>query len=134
MPGNFYDTNILVYLASGNSAKAGAAERAISLGGTISVQVLNEFAHVSRRKMGFSWAEVHSFLATIRGALTVVPMTIAIHELGLELAERYGFSLYDAMIVAAALASGCDTLFTEDLQDGLNVADLVVVNPFKAIR
>lgn len=133
MPGNFYDTNVLVYLASGNSAKADAAERAISLGGTISVQVLNEFAHVSRRKMGFSWAEVHSFLATVRGALSVVPVTVAIHELGLELAERYGFSIYDAMIVAAALASGCDTLFTEDLQDGLSVADLVVVNPFKAI-
>jgi predicted nucleic acid-binding protein len=133
MPGNFYDTNVLVYLASGYSAKADAAERAISLGGTISVQVLNEFAHVSRRKMGFSWAEVHSFLATIRGALSVVPVTVAVHELGLELAECYGFSLYDAMIVAAALANGCDTLFTEDLQDGLSVADLVVVNPFKAI-
>jgi predicted nucleic acid-binding protein len=133
MPGNFYDTNVLVYLASGNSAKADAAEQAISLGGTISVQVLNEFAHVSRRKMGFSWAEVHSFLATIRGALSVVPVTIPVHELGLELAERYGFSLYDAMIVAAAMESDCDRLFTEDLQDGMKVADLVVVNPFKAI-
>lgn len=134
MPGNFYDTNVLVYLASGNPEKADAAERAISLGGTISVQVLNEFAHVARRKMGFSWAEVNSFLTTIRGTLIVVPVTVPIHELGLELAERYGFSLYDAMIVAAALASDCDRLFTEDLQDGMNVADLVVVNPFKTVR
>lgn len=76
MAGNFFDTNILVYLASGDPEKANAAERVIAPGGTISVQVLNEFSHVARRKMAFSWDEVHEFLATIRSLMAVVPVTV----------------------------------------------------------
>ncbi|CDZ59065.1 PIN domain protein [Neorhizobium galegae bv. orientalis] len=131
MPGNFYDTNILLYLASGEGAKADAAEAALTLGGTVSVQVLNEFVHVARRKMGFSWDEVHSFLTVIRSLVAVVPVTFPVHERGLELAERYNFSTYDAMIVAAALLNGCDILFSEDLQDGMRVESLSIVNPLR---
>ncbi len=131
MPGNFYDTNILVYLASGDITKAEAAERAIDLGGTISVQVLNEFALVARRKMGFSWDELHAFSSTVRALLTTIPITIEIHDKGLSLAERYNFRVYDAMIVAAALSCDCDILFSEDLQDGMRVDGLTIVNPFK---
>jgi len=131
MPGNFYDTNILVYLASGDVTKAAAAERAIDLGGTISVQVLNELVLVARRKMGFSWEDVHSFLVTIRALLTTISVTTEIHDKGLLLAERYNFRIYDAMIVAAALSSDCDVLFSEDLQDGMRVEGLTIVNPFK---
>jgi predicted nucleic acid-binding protein len=131
MPGNFYDTNILVYLASGDVNKAEAAERAIDLGGAISVQVLNEFVLVARRKMGFSWEEIHAFLTTIRALLTTIPLTIEIHDKGLLLAERYSFRVYDAMIVAAALSGDCDVLFTEDLQDGMQIEGLTIVNPLK---
>lgn len=131
MPGNFYDTNILLHLASGDATKAAAAERAFDLGGAISVQVLNEFVHFARRKMGFSWEDMHSFLTTIRALLTVVPLTIQIHDKGLQLAERYNFSIYDAMIVAAALSSDCDTLFSEDLQEGMQIEGLSIVNPLQ---
>jgi predicted nucleic acid-binding protein len=131
MPGNFFDTNILLYLASGKTEKADAADRVLDLGGTISVQVLNEFAHVARRKMGFSWDEVHSFLTTIRGMLTVVPLTEEIHDAGLAVAERFKLSVYDAMIVAAAIRSDCDILFTEDLQHGMKIGDLSIVNPLQ---
>lgn len=131
MPGNFYDTNILLHLASGDATKAAAAERAVDLGGAISVQVLNEFVHFARRKMGFSWEDMHSFLTTIRALLTVVPLTIQIHDKGLQLAERYNFSIYDAMIVAAALSSDCDTLFSEDLQEGMQIEGLSIVNPLQ---
>ncbi|RWX79117.1 PIN domain-containing protein [Neorhizobium lilium] len=131
MPGNFYDTNILLYLASGEVEKAEAAEKAVSLGGTISVQVLNEFAHVARRKLQFSWAETRDFLSTVQGLLTVVPLTVTLHERGLEIAERYGFSIYDSMILAASLESGCDVLFTEDLQDGMQIEGLSIINPLR---
>jgi predicted nucleic acid-binding protein len=131
MPGNFFDTNILVYLASGKTEKADAADRVLDLGGTISVQVLNEFAHVARRKMGFSWDEVHSFLTTIRGMLKVVPLTEEIHDAGLAVSERFKLSVYDAMIVAAAIRSDCDILFTEDLQHGMKIGDLSIVNPLQ---
>ncbi|TCV66370.1 putative nucleic acid-binding protein [Neorhizobium sp. R1-B] len=131
MPGNFYDTNILLHLASGDATKAAAAERVVDLGGAISIQVLNEFVHVARRKMGFSWEDVYSFITTIRALLTVVPLTIDIHDKGLQLAERYNFSIYDAMIVAAALSSDCDTLFSEDLQEGMQIEGLSIVNPLQ---
>jgi predicted nucleic acid-binding protein len=131
MPGSFFDTNVLLYLASGDPAKADRAERLVAVGGTISVQVLNEIANVARRKMRMSWKETHAFLAMVRGLLSVVPVTIETHETGIALAERYGFSTYDAMIAASAMLSGCDTLWSEDLQHDMAVDDrLRIVNPF----
>ena len=131
MPGSFLDSNVILYLASGQPAKADRAEELIAAGGTISVQVLNEIANVSRRKMGMSWLEARNFLSMIRALLKVEPVTIETHEAGIDLAERYRLSIYDAMIVSAALLAQCDTLFSEDLQNGLLInGQLRVVNPF----
>jgi predicted nucleic acid-binding protein len=134
MPGSFFDTNVLVYLASGDTAKADRAEAVIAAGGAISVQVLNEFTNVARRKMRMSWADLHGFLGTLRGLLTVHPLTLEVHETGLALAERYGFSVYDAMIAASALHAGCDTLWSEDMQDGMVLGEgLKIINPFRSV-
>jgi predicted nucleic acid-binding protein len=135
MPGSFFDTNVLVHLASGDPAKADRAEKVIAAGGAVSVQVLNEFANVARRKMRLSWTDTHAFLSMIRSLLQVHAVTIETHETGLALAERYGFSTYDAMIVASALHAGCDTLWSEDMQDGMVIEEnLRIVNPFLAMR
>lgn len=132
MPANFFGTNVLVYIASGDAKKADLAEAAVSAGGAISVQVLNELANVARRKMQMSWADTHMFLTMLRGLLTVHPLTLEIHETGLELAERYGLSTFDAMIVASALHTGCDTLWSEDMQHGMTLDEgLRIVNPFQ---
>jgi predicted nucleic acid-binding protein len=134
MPCSFFDTNILLYVASGDPVKADRAEELIGAGGIISVQVLNEIASVARRKMRLSWAETHAFLAMIRGLLPARSITIAVHEAGLALAERYALSIYDAMIAASALDAGCETLWSEDMQDGLVLDDrLRIVNPFQAL-
>jgi predicted nucleic acid-binding protein len=131
MPGRFLDSNVVLYLASENLAKADRAQELVTDGGTISVQVLNEIANVSRRKMGLSWAETRNFLLMIRGLLEVKPVTIDIHNVGISLAERYQLSVYDAMIVSAALSAECDTLLSEDLQNGLLInGRLRVLNPF----
>jgi predicted nucleic acid-binding protein len=131
MPDSFLDTNVLVYLASADAAKADRAEQLIGEGGLISVQVLNELANVARRKMGLSWAETHAFLSPIRNLLSVQPLTVAVHDIGLALAERYWLSLYDAMIAASALHADCETLWSEDMQNGLVIEGrLRVVNPF----
>ena len=131
MAGSFLDSNIVLYLASEDLLKADRAQELVAEGGTISVQVLNEIAHVSRRKMGLSWAETRNFLLMIRGLLKVEPITIEIHDVGISLAERYQLSVYDSMIVSAALSAECDTLLSEDLQDGLLInARLRVLNPF----
>jgi predicted nucleic acid-binding protein len=132
MPVSFFDTNVLAYLASGDTAKADRAEAALAAGGSISVQVLNELANVARRKMQMSWDETHALLDMLRGLLTVHPLTTEIHEAGLRLAERYGFSIYDAMIAASALQAGCDTLWSEDMQHGMALDEgLRIVKPFR---
>lgn len=135
MPGNFFDTNVLVYLASGDATKADRAEAVLAGGGTVSVQVLNELANVARRKMRMSWTQTRSFIAMLRGFLVIHPLTIETHESGLSLAERYGLSIWDAMIAAAALHAGCDTLWSEDMQHGMAIGErLRIVDPFRAAR
>jgi predicted nucleic acid-binding protein len=131
MPGSFFDTNVILYMASDEAAKADRAEALVGEGGTISVQVLNEAANVARRKMGLSWAETNAFLAMVRDLLGVQPLTVEIHEAGLALAERHGLSVYDAMIAASALHAGCDTLWSEDMRDGMVIhRRLRIINPF----
>ena len=97
------------------------------------MQVLNEITNVARRKMGLSWTETRTFLSMMRGLLPVQPLTIDMHETGVGLAERYGLSIYDAMIAASALHADCDTLWSEDMQDEIVLDDrLRIVNPFRA--
>ena len=128
----FFDTNILLYLLSSESAKADWAEEALASGGVVSVQVLNEFSAVARRKLGMTIGEVREVLAPIRSACRVEPLTEQTHELGLQVSERYGFSVYDSMIVAAALLAECSVLYSEDLQNGQVLEGrLQVKNPFR---
>jgi predicted nucleic acid-binding protein len=86
MAGSFFDTNVLIYLASSDAAKARRAEELVIAGGMISVQVLNEIANVARRKMLLSWTETREFLSTIRGLLGVGDLTAAVHQTGLAVA------------------------------------------------
>ncbi|HTT82963.1 MAG TPA: PIN domain-containing protein [Rhizomicrobium sp.] len=131
MPGSFFDSNVLVYLASGG-AKAVQAEAVVAQGGTVSVQVLNEVANVARRKMRISWADTRAFLLLLRNLLDVRPVTSETHEVGLLLAERYKLQVFDAMIAAAALLADCDTLFSENMHHGMVVnEDLRITNPFR---
>ncbi len=131
MSADFFDTNILVYAASEIPLKAARAEELLRAGGVVSVQVLNELALVARRKMKLTWAETRELVEPYALLLTVVPMTQAVHERGLALGERYGFAVYDAMLMAAALEAGCEVFWSEDMHNGLVVEGrLRVVNPF----
>jgi predicted nucleic acid-binding protein len=110
MPGSFFDTNVLVSIASGDPMKADRAETIIGHGGVMSVQVLNELTNVTCRKMRLSWPETRSFLSVLRSLLTVQPITVKTYETGLALAERYNLSTYDAMIVvrhSTLIAKNC---------------------------
>jgi predicted nucleic acid-binding protein len=127
---SFFDTNVLLYLLSGDAAKADRAEGLLAAGGIISVQVLNEFAAVSSRKLGMSWNEIKDALGPIRAVCDVEPMTIRTHDRALDIAGRYGYSIYDAAIVAAALDAGCEMLFSEDFQDDHVIDHLTIHNPF----
>ncbi len=133
MADSFFDTNTLLYIAGSDPAKAARTEELVDGGGTISVQVLNEMANVARRKMQLDWNETHTLLETFRDLLTVKPITVQVHDLGLAMAERYRLSLYDAMIVASALDADCTTLWSEDMQHGLVVEGRMrILDPFRA--
>lgn len=128
----FVDTNVLLYLLSADAAKADRVEETLAAGVTISVQVLNEFAAVALRKLGMTVAEVRDALEPIMAICEVLPITVETHQRGLQIAERYRFSIYDAFIIAAALNAGCSTLYTEDLQDGQVIDDaLTIRNSFQ---
>ena len=130
MSAEFADTNVVLYLLD-DGPKAERAEESLGQGPRISVQVLNEAMVNCRRKAGLSWEDTGAFLEGIKSLCPVEDLTIQTHQVGRALAEKYQLSVYDAMIVSAALLAGCTTLWTEDMHDGLLVEDrLRVVNPF----
>ena len=125
------DTNVIVY-AFGLEDRSEPARALLGTGPQVAVQSLNEFALVARRRLAMTWPEVYEALAAI-ALLCPRPqaLTLEVHRAGLRLAERHRLAIYDAMIVAAALAGGCDTLWSEDMQDGLVVEQrLTIRNPF----
>jgi predicted nucleic acid-binding protein len=130
-PHTFFDTSVLFYLLSDDTRKADRVEQLLAKRGVISVQVLNEFAAVALRKLRMPLAEVREILDTVRAVCTVESVTVATHDRGLTVCERYKFSLYDSMLVASALIAGAKVLYSEDLQHGQVIdRQLRVVNPF----
>ena len=127
----FIDSNVLLYLLSGDDDKANVVERVIQDGGIISMQVLNEVTNVARRKLAMPWDDVGELIETITALCAVEPLTVEVNQQGRKIAQRYGLSVYDAMIVASALLADCQTLFSEDVQDGLVVNEVLSIrNPF----
>ena len=130
-PDSFFDTSVLFYLLSNDPLKADRVEQLLAERGTISVQVLNEFATVAMRKLRMPPDDVREILDTVRAVCTVEPVTVATHDRGLAIFERYKFSFYDSLIIASALIAGAKVLFTEDLQHGQVIdRQLRVANPF----
>ena len=127
----FVDSNVLLYLISTDARKAQRAEALLADRVVVSVQVLNEFANVARRKRSAPWQAVRGSLKVILRFADVRPLDLDTHLDAIRLAERYRLSCYDAVIVASALQAGCATLMSEDFQAGQHFdGALRVVNPF----
>jgi predicted nucleic acid-binding protein len=129
---SFFDTNIIVYAFRKDADPRGSIARdLLDRGGKMSVQVLNEFTSVARRKLGMTWKEVSQSLAALRVlSPDPIPVSVSIHEAALAIAERYGYHIYDANVIAAALASSCSVLYSEDLRSGHTIRGLTIRNPF----
>ena len=130
---DFLDTNVLIYAVAKNDPRAAKAEALLAGGGIISVQSLNEFVSVARRKLGMPWKEVKEFLDLICILCPdPVPISLDTHKAAVAIAEKYGYSIYDALVASAALESGCKTLYSEDLQKGQIInRQLTIRNPFR---
>jgi predicted nucleic acid-binding protein len=127
----FFDTTILIYSISDGDARMETAERLLASGGSLSVQVLNEFAAVARRKLKMSWSEVAEALDAARVLCEPpLPLTVEVHEAAIRIAHRYGYQIYDSLLLAAALDAGCDVLYSEDMQDSQKIDSLTIRNRF----
>lgn len=126
---SFLDSNVLLYLLA-SGPKSLRARELLGQGGTISVQVLNEFVAVARRKLKLRFEDIESGLELVRAHCEVADLTLAVHERAVEFAKSTNIEIYDCNIIAAAELSGCDVLYTEDLNHGQRVGGVTIRNPF----
>ena len=134
---HFLDTNILLYSISQNPAESLKRDRALALldddSGTLSIQVLQEF-YVQATRTSRADAVSHELAAGLIEAWSrfrIQDMTLPILHTALRIRKAHGFSFWDSAIVAAALALGCDRVYTEDLTHGQTVDGLAIVDPFR---
>ncbi|OGA07975.1 MAG: hypothetical protein A2W68_15135 [Betaproteobacteria bacterium RIFCSPLOWO2_02_64_14] len=127
----FVDTNIVVYAFGQDAAKVERAEAILEAQPTISVQVISEFLNVCRVKLGLDTATRHQLANELLAGCNVVALDSSVVARAMEIEEQAGVAYWDALIVAAALLSACDTLYSEDFQHGRVFEErLTVVNPF----
>lgn len=132
MNASFLDTNVVLYSLSDDDKKRSIALSLLAIRPVISAQVLNETAHTMRRKLGFSVHNISAVVVRLIQECQVVPIMADTTLLALNLAERYQFSIYDSLIIAAALEANCTTLYSEDMQHQQKIDNrLVIINPFK---
>jgi predicted nucleic acid-binding protein len=128
----FADTNVVIYAESRHAEKSAAALAVLETGPVISTQVINETDSVLTRKHGFALADANQVALGLLDLCEVVPVDVQTVREAIRLGERYRLSIWDSVIVAAALMSDCETLYTDGLQHGQVFGEqLKVVNPFK---
>jgi len=135
MPAEFFlDSSVLLYTLSRSDPRSQIALELVERGGCLSVQVLNEFVNVASRKLKLNWDAIEEALIEIR-LLSEPPLalTLATHEMGIELARRYRYSVYDSMILASALESGAPVLYSEDMHNGQRIGSVTIRNPFLSV-
>lgn len=129
----FLDTNLLIYSHTNlDVPKQQIIQRIIINQHTvISTQVFNEVANVLHKKFKFTWQDIQEVLEDMAQNSVVYVNTHATVQQACQIAERYNFSFYDSLIVAAALHANCPLLFSEDLQHGQIIDGILTVkNPF----
>jgi predicted nucleic acid-binding protein len=129
----FIDSNVLLYTLGHDTKKLGKAKDLVNQRPVISVQILNEFANVCRKKFRLEWADIGAGLETAKSLCDVVPLTSDVHERAVEIASLNRIGIYDANVVAAAELSGCEVLYTEDLSHGQRFGHVLIQNPFVAM-
>lgn len=127
----FSDTNIVLYTIGQDTRKAGIARGIVAARPLVSAQVINEAVNVCLRKFGFDREKAYAFADSVMRRADVLPVDEFTIRKSAELAIRYQLSNWDALIAAAALLAGCETLYSEDMQNGQVFEGRVrVVNPF----
>ncbi|MFB1490709.1 MULTISPECIES: PIN domain-containing protein [unclassified Thiocapsa] len=128
---NFLDSNVVLYSLAKDDAKQLKALEFLASGCVISTQVINEVANVMRRKLAYDIDSIRTVLLRPIRTARLHPIASSTILLALDIAQRYGFSYYDSLIVAAAQEANCARLYSEDLQHGQVLeSGLTIINPF----
>ena len=131
------DSNILLYAVSADPKEAAKRTRAIEVLAdrdslALSVQVLQEFYYQATRRSRpnrLSHDDAMRFIDRL-GEVPVQPVTTEVFRRAAELSDRFGISYWDAAILAAAGAIGCEAVYSEDMNDQQDYGGLRVINPF----
>ena len=127
----FFDSNVLIYAFTQADEKTDRAMLLVSEGGVVSVHVLNETANVLQRRFKTQWVRIGQIVDSIlEDCPEPIEISLAIHRAALRICGRYGYSVYDSLVIAAALEARCSTLYSEDMQHGQVIDGLRIVNPF----
>jgi predicted nucleic acid-binding protein len=128
------DANILLYTCNKkeNRKKYDTAMELLGMFPIISGQVVSEYLNASKRLLKhFDKIEILDFCAEQICKCTIQPVDIATIKLAKHFIQKYDFQLFDGIIVASAIESGCEVLYSEDMQHKLNVnRQLTIINPF----
>ncbi len=130
----FIDTNILVYCYTDDEQvkQQKASDIANNPDAFISTQVLTELSNTLKKKFKLDWQAVENVISEVSTGFNVYVNKPATIERACRVADKYKYSFYDSLIIAAALSSNCKTLYSEDMQDGQVIENsLTIVNPFK---
>jgi predicted nucleic acid-binding protein len=133
----FLDTNVLIYWLD-LGPRADQVEQLLAQDAVISVQVLNEFANVMRKKRDMPFSTINELVDTLLQTCAIGDLTVRVHRGALELAARYKLSIYDANILSAAAEMGCAVVYSEDMHHGMSIkwpksigdGALSIKNPF----
>lgn len=134
----FLDTNILVYtfddgdLGKRDRARALVAEALSESSGIVSYQVVQEFLNAALRKFSkpLAAADAERYLTIVLEPLCAVFAGFDLCHQAIDIAERWKYSFYDSLIIAAAHQAGCSILYSEDFQHGQKIGGLRILNPF----
>ncbi len=125
------DTNVLIYLHdSSDERKRKIAENILADNPIISTQVISEYTNVTRRLLDLSKPELLIQTAKLFENCEIVQVSCGTLNAAAELIIKYQLQIFDSIIVAAAIEAGCTILYSEDMQDGLKIGNMVISNPF----
>jgi len=134
----FLDTNVLIYSFDSNSAaKQQKANQLIKTAllenkGCISYQVIQEFINVAAKKFAtpLSILDCHRYLDSVLHPLCQIYASVELCHQALDLMQRWQYTFYDSLILAAALQADCTFLYSEDLAHNQSIKSLTILNPF----
>lgn len=131
----FLDSNVVIYSLGKDEVKKRISVDLLKQHPTISVQVVNEVVNISIKKLKMADSEAYEIGRKLINNCKIVPLNERTVLNGFALGERYHFSLWDSLIVAAALENECSILYTEDLHHGHSIENkLIIKNPYIALK